>query len=271
MQQSMHPITKWLSLAGLVAVTAWAPPLHAAAGVKVAMLPASQTVAPGGEFDISIEVTRAGSNFNGFDLYIGYDPAALTLLSHAEGTYFVAGCSNRFHMWRPGADRDTVNDAYLCSGTSVTGPGQIYKLHFRASLVPQVTTVRFLPGLQFYNAGLYVNPDSSTDAAVGIGMAAGVGGPATARISRLRAAPNPFRVGTLLTIESDRGGNQELVITDLQGRVVRRLQSGTFDAGTRVVKWDGRNDSGRVAAPGVYLALVRGADRTIRTRLTLLH
>src|SRR5438093_988198 len=61
----------------LIAAIVAAAPLPAAAGVRVALQPANSTVAPGSEFDLSMEVTEAGSNFNGFDAYIGYDPAAL--------------------------------------------------------------------------------------------------------------------------------------------------------------------------------------------------
>src|SRR5438445_13890395 len=64
----------------LAAVLAGGPVTAVAQGVKVALLPATQTVAPGAEFDLSMEVTVAGSAFNGFDAYIGYDPAALTLI-----------------------------------------------------------------------------------------------------------------------------------------------------------------------------------------------
>ena len=111
--------------------------------------------------DLTIVVTQSGSAFNAFDAIVGYDPAALTLvplspLSLQQGSLMTGACSNTFHQFEQGADRDTITDALLCNATSVTGPGQIYRLHFRASATPQVTTVRFLPGLQFYNAGLYV-------------------------------------------------------------------------------------------------------------------
>jgi hypothetical protein len=176
------------------------------AGVRVAMLPAAQTVAPGSEFVLSLEVTRAGAAFNAFDCVVGYDPAALTLvpqtpIAQQEGAYFAAACGTHFHRFQPGADRDTITDVLLCAGASVSGPGEIYRLRFRASSTAQLTTVRFLPGLQFYNAGLFVNPDSSSDAVVGIGVPAraeSTSGKAPAakpgvkaRPSRRRAAPSP--------------------------------------------------------------------------------
>ena len=171
--------------------TLGAPGANGAPGVKVALLPAAQTVAPGAEFVLSLQVTRAGAPFNAFDAIVGYDPAALTLVPQTpialqEGAYFGAACGTHFHRFQPGADRDTITDVLLCAATSVTGPGEIYRLRFRASNTAQLTTVRCLPGLQFYNAGLFANPDSSSDAIVGIGV------PATAESTVVKApAPKP--------------------------------------------------------------------------------
>ena len=47
------------------------------AGVKVALIPAMQAVAPGDSFDLSCQVTRAGDPFNAFDLNISWNPAAV--------------------------------------------------------------------------------------------------------------------------------------------------------------------------------------------------
>ncbi len=265
-------------LAGLVAVLGIAAPRVATAqGVKVALLPAAQSVAPGSDFTLSLEVTRAGSPFNAFDAYIGYDPAALTLLptvpiSQQEGSYFVAGCASRFHQFRPGADRDTITDVLLCAATSLTGPGQIYKLRFHASNTAQVTTVRFLPGLQFYNGGLYVNPDSSSDALIGIGVSV-TSAPVTVSSPRvsLVAAPNPVHGRVELRLVTDRRGGQRLDIADVQGRVVRRLGGGEFPAGARVVSWDACDDSGRAVQPGRYTATLRVPGRTITTGVTVVR
>jgi len=267
----------WWAGALLVAMAAGAPAkARGAQGVHVALLPAQQTVDPGAEFDLSMEVTVSGSAFNGFDAYIGYDPAALTLIplspnSLQESSYFASACPNRFHRFGQGTDRDTITDVLLCSGVSLTGPGQIYKLHFRASSTPQVTRVRFLPGLQFYNAGLFVNPDSSKDAYIGIGMQVGVGEPGRPLESSLRATPNPSRASVALSVGASRGGIQRLTIMDLQGRIVRHLQSGLFEAGNRTAFWDCRNDSGTALPAGVYLATLETAGQIIVTRFVVLN
>jgi len=256
----------------LIAVLA---PAARAQGVKVALLPAAQSVAPGDSFEVSIEVTQAGAAFNAFDLIVGYDPAALTLLPRSpislqEGSYFKAACSNRFHLFKQGADRDSITDVLLCAGASLTGPGQIYKLKFKATTTAQVTDVRVLE-LQFYNAGLYVNPDSSTNAVVGIGQAAGVGDKPSPGGMRLRTSPNPSRGSSMIRIENPRGEAQRLTILDVGGRVVRHLEDGRFEQGIRTVRWDAKDDSGRLVRPGVYLARLSTSSAEVHSRFTLLH
>lgn len=247
-----------------------------AQGVTVALVPNGLSVSPDAEFDLSIQCTQAGSPFNGFDAVIGYDPAALTFIelspvSLQEGSYMKEACGNTFHVFRAGADTDTITDVLLCNGLSLPGPGQLYRLHFRASSTPQVTAVRFLPGLQFYDAGLYVNPVYSTNAVIGIGMPApvGVDEPLPARLS-LRATPNPGGGRVLFAIAADRSGLQGLVVRDLQGRAVRRLGGGWFAAGTRTVEWDGRDDAGARLPAGIYFVTLDVAGRTATSRVTLL-
>jgi len=248
----------------------------ARAGVTVALQPATQTVAPGSDFDLVIAVTQTGSAFNGFDAVIGFDPAALTLvqlspLSLQEGTLMTSACSSTFHHFTAGSDRATIADVLLCDGQSVTGPGQIYRLRFHASNTPRTTTVRFLPGLHFYDAGLYVTPVTSSDATIGIGTVVGVGepGPGSAGL-RVSALPNPARSNTALRIEADRAGTQEVLVLDSLGRVVRRLERGQFPAGPRQVSWNRRSDDGRRLPAGLYTIEVRTAVSAARTRLVLL-
>ena len=122
------------------------------------------------------------------------------------------------------------------------------------------------------STGLYVNPDSSTDAVIGIGVPLGVT-PVAASAPRLKllALPNPARGPMQFRLETDRAGWQRLLILDLQGRIVRRLSDGEFPAGARLVPWDGRSDSGSVAGPGPYLASIRVSGHVLNTRFSLLR
>lgn len=248
----------------------------AAAGITVAVHPPTQNVAPGAEFELTLQVTQSGSSFNGFDAIVGYTPSALTLLplsplSQQEGSLMTGACPNRFHRFREGVDRDTITDVLLCSGVSLTGPGQIYRLRFRASATTQTTTVNVI-GAGFYDAGIAVTPVSSSNATVVIGTEVGVApGPQGPGAVRLRASPNPSRSPTRLEVETAAAGFQELGICDLLGREVCRLESGWFDAGRRTVAWDGRDDAGVAQAPGVYFARLRTSAGMLRTAIVRLR
>jgi hypothetical protein len=249
-----------------------------AQGVSVALTPDGQQVLPGAIFTIDVTITAAGSPFNGFDAIIGYDPAALTLLPTAptslqQGSLMTSACGNTFHVFRQGAATDTVTCVLLCSGVSVTGPGQLYKLQFQASNTPQVTTVRLLPGLRFYDAGLYVNPLYSTDATIGIGMPVAVdeGSGAAGKTFALTITPNPTRRGAVFTLEADRPGLQKVGIFDVRGRPVHRFEEMVAAAGTRALKWDGADSAGHAVPPGVYFVTYEVAGRTVSSRITLIR
>lgn len=157
-----------------------------AQGVKVALQPALTSVTPGDTFYLDLNVVRAGSAFNGYTAVIGFDPAALQFLptaplSQQEGALMTGACGNTFHQFTSGPGQLSIDHSLLCNGVSLTGPGQVYRLRFKALAGLTTTQVQFLPGLQFYNAGVAVNPDSSVAATVQlpgftISASAGAGG-----------------------------------------------------------------------------------------------
>ncbi len=241
-------------------------------GVTVALTPSRLQVDPGAVFEVDMTVIEAGALFNGFDAIIGWDPAALTPISHGEGSLMTNACGNTFHRFRPGAAADTIADVLLCSGVALTGPGQIYKLQFQASSTPQVTQVRLLPGLQFYDAGLYVPLAMAVDANIGIGVPpVGVGQQPAPRMLQLRVTPNPTRGKTVFTIEADRAGWQRLLVMDAKGRIVRRFADSVSTAGVRRVEWDGLDTAGKRAPAGVYLVTLEVAGRSVSSRVALVR
>jgi hypothetical protein len=242
-----------------------------AEGVTVALTPTTQEVEPGAIFSLDMTITEAGSPFNAFYAIVGWDPAALTPVSHAEGTLMTSACSNRFYKFAQGADTDTIGDGLLCSGVSVTGPGQIFHFEFQASETPQVTEVQFLPGLEFYKGGLFVRPAVSTDALIGIGVPVDVGSRGVTGKLALRAVPNPARGQAVFAIECDRPGSRRLEIVDLRGRVVRRLDDSVGTAGPRRVTWDGRDAAGKEVPAGVYLVTLEVGGRRVSSRVSLLR
>ncbi len=248
-----------------------------AQGVTVALVPPSSQVVPGATFELELFVPSSGSAFNAFDAVIGFDPAALTLqplapVSLQEGALMTGVCGQTFHFFQVGPSSASITDVLLCGAQAVTGPGQIYRLRFVASLTPQVTEVRFLPGLKFYNDGLFVQPATSSNALVGIGMPpVDVAPPALAPGVRLRIAPNPARAAAVFTSEADCTGLRRITVMDPKGRVVRRLEQVAERAGALSLSWDGRDDRGSVLPAGIYVVRLEVEGRSSSSRLAMVR
>ena len=271
-------VNEW-SLAGALVAALWAAvPAHAQ-GVQCGLIPAQQSVALGAQLEIDLDATAAGSPFNGFDAVISYDPAALTLLpasptSLQQGCLMTGACSascgNTFHRFAAAADSMAITDVLLCDQVVLSGPGQLYQLHFQAANVAQVTTVRIRRAV-FYNSGLYVTPVATADCQVGIGIVLDAGGGGAVRGLGVSAAPNPARGGVAVRVESEREGEQEVWVYDVSGRRVRELSRGWYGSGARVVGWDGRDGAAARAPAGVYLVRLQAGGRMAQTRVTLLQ
>ena len=249
------------------------PVVARAQGVTVALIPTTQTVAPGADFDLELRVKVPGARFNGFDAAVSYDSNALTLLAMSpaslqEGALMTGACGNQFHIFTPSPGFSKMTDVLLCAGASVTGPGQIYKLRFRASNTPQTTTVVLDPGvLKFYDAGLYVNPVTGTNAVIDIGTSVtGVGGESKPFKLTLTAAPNPSRGSVLFTIGPGITGPESLTVRDVQGRMVRKLMPTA-----RQVSWNGLRETGEPATSGTYFVTLEAGGRSTTYRFSLLR
>ncbi|OGG43597.1 MAG: hypothetical protein A3F84_24055 [Candidatus Handelsmanbacteria bacterium RIFCSPLOWO2_12_FULL_64_10] len=84
------------------------------------------------------------------------------------------------------------------------------------------------------------------------------------------AYPNPFNPVTTLRYDLAEEGEVRLMIYNLSGQVVRQLVAGRQAAGRYSVVWDGRDEGGRSASSGVYLArLEAGAFQQTRKMLLL--
>lgn len=95
------------------------------------------------------------------------------------------------------------------------------------------------------------------------------GGPA-ARIA-LASRPNPARGNTRVHFELAADETLELSLFDLSGRQVRSLVKGAFPAGSHDVAWDGLDNAGHPAAPGVYLARLKGARTQATHHIVLMN
>ena len=62
-------------------------------------------------------------------------------------------------------------------------------------------------------------------------------------------------------------GRARLDFVDAAGHLVRRLDLSHLAAGYQEVEWDGKNDAGRVVAPGAYRGWLVAGDVRLSTRL----
>ena len=88
--------TRTIAMAVAVAIAFLATPARAA--VTVAITPANGTVTPGTDFDLYVDVMAAGSQFNGFEMVVEFDPAALTFVplsptTNQQGCLMTGSCS----------------------------------------------------------------------------------------------------------------------------------------------------------------------------------
>ncbi len=276
---ALNSVARWTGRAQwaplLIAALAWVSAVGTAGadGVRAALQPGLSAVIPGSDFSLELDVTEAGTPFNAYDAVIEFDPAALTFLpaspmSQQEGSYMTSACGNTFHYFTRAADSLLISHTMVCAGVARTGPGQLYRLHFRAAATLQSTTVR-IRHIRFFADGILVAPVYSSNAAVLITTA---GVPKTAALPALRvqAVPNPCRSGVAIVIDSAESGAQSVTVYDALGRAVRHLEAGEYGAGTRHIAWNCRTDAGVRLAPGIYRVAVNTPRRAVQARLAVI-
>lgn len=82
--------------------------------------------------------------------------------------------------------------------------------------------------------------------------------------------PNPFNSLTVIPFEVSTAGHAQLTIYNAIGERVRTLVDGTRATGSHLVTWDGRDDEGRPAASGMYMARLVSGPHVQARKLMLL-
>jgi hypothetical protein len=93
---------------------------------------------------------------------------------------------------------------------------------------------------------------------------------AAPRFSLGQNYPNPFNPTTSIHYELSVATDVRLLVFNTNGQQVRTLVSGRQGAGPHITQWDGRDDSGMLAASGVYFYRLQAADRVETKRMILL-
>jgi PKD repeat protein len=78
-------------------------------------------------------------------------------------------------------------------------------------------------------------------------------------------SPNPFRTQAQFALALPKDAHVSAVVFNVAGKKVKTLRNGVVGAGTHIIRWDGRDESGRQVAAGIYFCRVI-ADKEKVTR-----
>ena len=82
--------------------------------------------------------------------------------------------------------------------------------------------------------------------------------------------PNPFNAGTTIKYTLHEPAAVDIVIHDLNGRVIDSESAGLLPSGTHTFFWDGKNRSGINVSSGVYFVSVLSNDISLTKKLMLI-
>ena len=82
--------------------------------------------------------------------------------------------------------------------------------------------------------------------------------------------PNPFNAGTTIKYTLHEPAAVDIVIHDLNGRVIDSESTGLLQSGTHTFFWDGKNRSGINVSSGVYFVSVLSNDISLTKKLMLI-
>jgi len=93
--------------------------------------------------------------------------------------------------------------------------------------------------------------------------------PATPLAAGLSVFPNPFNPSLQVACSLAEPREMRVGVFDLRGRLVADLWRGVLPAGTRVLRWDGRDPNGRAAPSGTYLVRMDDGRTATSRAITL--
>jgi len=94
--------------------------------------------------------------------------------------------------------------------------------------------------------------------------------PTAVRANLGQNVPNPFNPTTTIGFDVADRVRATLRIYDVRGRQVRELMNESVPAGSHSVVWDGRDDTGRAVASGVYYYRLEAGPTSATRRMVLL-
>jgi len=179
-------------------------------------------------------------------------PDAHTLSGHVKLTGFLVDANGNFAGSRVVGDAASV-PVELVFGDRVVArtltEGGVYQFH---GVAPGGYTARATAGP--------LRDETRPFTMVGTDLAVADTLHLTAR-GDLFPVPNPIGQYTVIYFQLDDTARVDMRVVDLAGNLVRRVVSDfRFVPGLRAAGWDGLDDAGRPAAPGMYWLMFRGEN-----------
>jgi hypothetical protein len=88
----------------------------------------------------------------------------------------------------------------------------------------------------------------------------------------LLPTPNPVRSTARIAFDLSAPARVDLEVLDVSGRLIRVLAAGAeYPSGGHTLIWDGRNETGRRAAPGTYMMVLRAGTARGRGKIVIAH
>lgn len=194
--------------------------------------------APGETFAVGVRLDAAG-DVQGVSLQLGWDADVAEPLSVAAGALLARQTGPALALSsRPG----NVDVAVFGTGLALAGSGEAAVVTFRMKRAGDPAI-----GLRSVDAR------DVTNRPVAIGGPLAAGDVAPARTALGRVYPNPAVDGVMIHFALRGAADARVAVFDIGGRMVRTLVDGAQPAGSRSVRWDGRDDSGARMAPGFYV------------------
>jgi hypothetical protein len=205
----------------------------------------AQNKSAGDEVQLSVILDNNPDQVKGFNFCISYDNHKLEFIEIVRSESLERHTANAFFAGRQYDDQVEVSLAALGRGTSIKGSGQISILKFRM-------LDNYIPGFEFTDVTMRdVNNDELL--AVKNGIAGIIGNRIPESFVLGQNYPNPFNMQTEIYYELSNSSYVELDIYNILGQRIRQLVSEHKDAGVYQVSWDGRDETGREVASGIYL------------------
>lgn len=83
--------------------------------------------------------------------------------------------------------------------------------------------------------------------------------------------PNPFNPETVITYQLAEQSHVTMNIYNVVGQRIRTLVEETRQAGSYTVRWDGRDNTGKAAASGMYLCRMEAGDYSAVRKMLLVR